>query len=301
MAVSIAADRPNSIADSLRSAAKDLQEHSSSPRLDAEVLLGTLLGAPRAALLLRGEEALRADTERAFRELIARRASGVPVAYLTGVREFWSLPLKVTPDVLVPRPETELIVEQALELLAAADGIPAVLDLGTGSGAIALAVARERPRARIVAVDVSEAAIRVARDNGGALGLHRIDWRVGSWFAAVPDERFDLILSNPPYIAAADPALAALRAEPAMALIGGPTGLEQLTSIIAAAASHLVPGGWLLTEHGADQARAVAALYERHHFQDIHSHEDYSGRPRLARGRYRGPPGSPLSLNQEPS
>jgi release factor glutamine methyltransferase len=298
---SAVADRPNSIAESLRSAALELLEHSDSPRLDAEVLLGSLLGAARSSLLMRGDEALRADTEQAFRELIARRASGVPVAYLTGMREFWSLPLKVTCDVLVPRPETELIVEQALELLAPAHGAPAVLDLGTGSGAIALAVALERPRARIVGVDISEAAARVARDNANALGLTRIEWRVGSWFAAVPNERFDLILSNPPYIAAGDPALAALQAEPAVALIGGPTGLEQLSSIIAAAPSHLVPGGWLLTEHGADQAREVAALFESHHFQDIQSHEDYSGRPRLTRGRYRGPLRIPPSLNQEPS
>jgi release factor glutamine methyltransferase len=299
--VSTVADRPNSIADSLRSGARELLGRSDSPRLDAEILLGSLLGATRSALLLQGDEALRPDTEQAFRGLVARRAAGVPVAYLTGIREFWSLPLKVTPDVLVPRPETELLVEQALELLAPAAGTPAVLDLGTGCGAIALAVALERPRARIIGVDLSEAAARVARDNANALGLSRIEWRVGSWFAAVPNERFDLILSNPPYIAAGDPALAALRAEPAAALIGGPTGLEQLSAIIAAAPSHLVPGGWLLTEHGADQAREVAALFERHRFQDVRSHEDYSGWPRLTRGRYGRPPGDPHSLNQEPS
>jgi release factor glutamine methyltransferase len=301
IAMSTVADRPNSIAESLRSATQELRGHSDSPRLDAEVLLGNLLGATRAALLLRGDETLGTGTLRAFGELIARRAAGVPVAYLTGIREFWSLPLTVTSDVLVPRPETELMVEQALELLAPAADTPAVLDLGTGSGAIALAVALERPRARIVGVDISAAAARVARGNAIALGLGHIEWRVGSWFAAVPNERFDLILSNPPYVAADDPALAALRAEPAAALIGGPTGLEQLSVIIAAAPSHLVPGGWLLTEHGADQAREVAALFERHHFRDIRSHEDYSGRPRLTRGRYRGPFGSPPSLNQEPS
>jgi release factor glutamine methyltransferase len=301
MSVSTVADRPKSIAEALRSAARELNGRSDSPRLDAEVLLGNLLGATRSALLLRGDEALRADTERAFRELIARRAAGMPVAYLTGIREFWSLPLKVTPDVLVPRPETELLIEQALDLLAPAPAAPAVLDLGTGSGAIALAIALERPRARIVGVDISEAAAQVARDNANALGLRRIEWRVGCWFAAVQNQRFDLILSNPPYVAAGDPALASLRAEPALALIGGPTGLEQLSDIIAAAPSHLVPGGWLLTEHGADQAREVAALFERHHFQDIHSHQDYSGRPRLTRGRYGGPPQSPPSLNQEPS
>jgi release factor glutamine methyltransferase len=299
--LSTVAERPTSIAESLQSAARELNGRSDSPRLDAEILLGKVLGATRSALLRRGDEALRTGTEQAFRELIARRAAGAPVAYLTGMREFWSLSLKVTPDVLVPRPETELLVEQALELLGPATAARTVLDLGTGSGAIALAVARERPRARVVGVDISATAARVARDNANALGLSRIEWRVGSWFAAVANERFDLILSNPPYVAAGDPALAALRAEPAIALVGGPTGLEQLSAIIAAAPSHLVPGGWLVTEHGAAQAREVAALFERHRFQDVQSLKDYSGRPRLTRGRYGGPPGNPPSLNQEPS
>jgi release factor glutamine methyltransferase len=292
-------DRPNTIAGSLRLAAQLLSERSDSPQLDAEVLLGSLLGATRSALKLRGDEALGADTVVAYRELIVRRAGGMPVAYLTGIREFWSLPLKVTPAVLVPRPETELLVEQALELLV--DASAAVLDLGTGSGAIALAVASERRDARMVGVDISEEAVRVARANAHALGLAHIEWRVGSWFAAVADRRFDFILSNPPYIGARDAALASLQAEPATALIGGPTGLEQLASIIAAAPSHLLPGGWLLTEHGADQARSVRALFERQHFQDICSFDDYSGRPRLTRGRLRGPLSSPPSPNQEPS
>jgi release factor glutamine methyltransferase len=293
--VSTVTDRPNTIAGLLRTAAELLSGRSDSPRLDAEVLLANLLGATRSALIHRGEDALDAGSARAYRELVIRRAGGVPVAYLTGVREFWSLPLKVTPAVLVPRPETELLVEQALELLAG--GFDAVLDLGTGSGAIALAVASERRDARVLGVDISEEAIQVARGNADALGLARIQWRVGSWFAAVADERFDVILSNPPYIRARDAALAALQAEPALALIGGPTGLEQLQSIIAAAPSHLNPGGWLLTEHGADQADAVAALFERQHFQNVRSFDDYSGRPRLTRGQLRGP--SPPPLNRE--
>ena len=290
---------PSTIAASLRMAARLLCERSDSPQLDAEVLLASLLGATRSALKLRSDEALGADTVVAYRELIVRRAGGVPVAYLTGIREFWSLPLEVTPAVLVPRPETELLVEQALELLV--DASAAVLDLGTGSGAIALAVASERRDARVVGVDISEEAVRVARANAHALGLAGIEWRVGSWFAAVADRRFDIILSNPPYIGARDSALASLQAEPATALIGGPTGLEQLAYIIAAAPSHLLPGGWLLTEHGADQARPVRALFERQHFQDIRSFDDYSGRPRLTRGRLRGPLASPPSPNQEPS
>jgi release factor glutamine methyltransferase len=299
--VSTVTERPNTIAESLQMAVHALSGRSDSPRLDAEVLLGSLLGTTRSGLMLRGEEALGADHGRAYRDLIVRRASGEPVAYLTGKREFWSLPLKVTPAVLVPRPETELLVEHALELLPPEEGVAAaVLDLGTGSGAIAIAVASERRRARVVGIDISEAALRVARDNADALGLTRIDWRLGSWFAAVPDERFDIILSNPPYIAADDAALTALHAEPGVALIGGPTGIEQLASIIGAAPSHLRPGGWLLTEHGADQAREVAALFESHRFQQVHSHEDYSGLLRITRGQFGAPPGGPPSTNQEP-
>jgi release factor glutamine methyltransferase len=299
IALNAAADRPITIAESLRAAALKLVACGDSPRLDAEILLGNLLGITRAALILRGEEALAADTERAYRELIARRAGGVPVAYLTGIREFWSLPFKVTPAVLVPRPESEILIERALELLPSADGAQAVLDLGTGSGALALALAFERRRARIIGVDISEAAAGLARDNAVTLGLTQVEWRVGSWFAPVRNERFDLILSNPPYVAAGDPALAALGAEPVEALVGGPTGLEQLAAIIDAAPAYLVSGGWLLVEHGADQAQETAALFEEHRYEDVRSYDDYSGRPRVTRGRHRGCPGGPLSLNQE--
>ncbi|HEX4151399.1 MAG TPA: peptide chain release factor N(5)-glutamine methyltransferase [Steroidobacteraceae bacterium] len=276
------------VAESLRSAVTALAACSDSPRLDAEVLLAGLLGATRTALLLRADEALLPGTERAYLELIGRRADGMPVAYLTGVREFWSLPLKVTPAVLVPRPETELLVEHALQLLPLEDAGRSLLDLGTGSGAIALAVALERPRTRVLGVELSEAACRVARDNADALGLGRIEWRVGSWFAAVASERFDVIVSNPPYVAAGDPALAALGAEPALALVAGPSGLEMLSAIVAGAPAQLTPGGWLLVEHGATQASAVAALFRQHHFEQIRSHEDYAGRPRLTRGRHSG-------------
>lgn len=290
---------PSTIAESLRNAARSLDGRSDSPRLDAEVLLGALLDAPRSALVLRAGETLSAEIGRTYRALVARRAGGEPVAYLTGVREFWSLPLKVTPAVLVPRPETELLVELALELLPGAGENTAILDLGTGSGAIAIALAAERPKAHVVGVDVSEEAIRVARENAETLGFGRIEFRVGSWFAAVPDGCFDLILSNPPYIAAGDPALAALGAEPAGALIGGPTGLEQLERIVAAAPAHLTCGGWLLVEHGATQADDAAALFRSHGFEDVASHQDYSGRPRLTRGRHHGPPSSPPAFNQE--
>ena len=190
-----------------------LRSYSESPRLDAEVLLGKVLGVPRSALIVRAPEPVAADALHRYQSLIERRASGTPVAYLTGTREFWSLQLDVTPAVLVPRPETETLVELALRLLPV-DGEPSVLDLGTGSGAIALAVAAERPRARVTGVDISPAALGVARRNAAALGLPRVAWRLGSWFEPVAGERFDLIVANPPYVADTDPALAKLADEP---------------------------------------------------------------------------------------
>jgi release factor glutamine methyltransferase len=207
------------------------------------------------------------------------------VAYLTGRREFWSLQLSVNPAVLVPRPETELLVELALERLPV-DSRRAVLDLGTGSGAIALALAHERPRAALTGTDLSGAALAVARANARALGLERIEWLAGGWFGAVPGRRFDLIVSNPPYVAAGDPALAELAAEPALALTPGPGGLEALGAIAAGAAGFLNPGGCLLLEHGATQAAAVAALLARHGFGGIATRPDAAGLPRVTHGTF---------------
>jgi release factor glutamine methyltransferase len=274
---------PLTVAESLRWAAGSLKNHSGSPRLDAELLLAKILGVSRPGLIARSSEPVAIECDRAYARLIDERVRGTPVAYLTGSREFWSLALKVTPAVLVPRPETELLVELALQHLPL-EGESSVLDLGTGSGAVALAIACERPRARVTGVDISAAALEVAIQNSRDLELAHIDWRQGSWFAPVQGERFDLIVANPPYVAAADPVLKALAAEPAIALSAGPTGLESLSAIAGAASSHLHHRGWLLMEHGSDQAAAVAQLLERHGFTQVRSHLDLSGKPRITLG-----------------
>jgi release factor glutamine methyltransferase len=277
----------STVAQTLQSGARTLSSRSDSPRLDAELLLGKVLGLPRSGLIARNDELVGVEREQAYALLIARRLQGAPVAYLTGTREFWSMPLTVTPAVLVPRPETELLVELALELVPAsssAEQACSLLDLGTGSGAIALAIASERPRSRITGIDVSQPALDIARHNSLSLGLPHIDWRLGSWFEAVPGERFDVIVANPPYVAAADPALQLLSAEPAIALCAGPTGLEALAAIAGGAASHLHERGWLILEHGSDQAPLVAQLLERHGFTGVRSHLDFSGKPRVTLG-----------------
>jgi len=267
----------------LQNAARALQAHSDSPRLDAELLLGKVLGLSRPGLTARSNEPCTSECEKTLAQLIDERRRGVPVAYLTGHREFWSLDLRVTPAVLVPRPETEVLVELALQRLPR-DRSAAVLDLGTGSGAIALAIAAERPGVKVTGVDISALALDVAMQNARALGLARVHWRLGDWFAPLSGERFDLILANPPYVAAADPALEKLEAEPLIALCGGPSGLEALTHIAAGARAHLHDRGWLILEHGSDQALAVAQLLQRHGFACIGTHFDLSSLPRVTLG-----------------
>ena len=271
------------ISELLRSGAAELAPHSESARLDAELLLGEILSRGRAQLAAHGEDPVEPQSAQAFRTMLRRRREGMPVAYLTGRREFWSLGLRVTPQVLVPRPETETLVERALELLPRAHAAR-VLDLGTGSGAIALAIARERPLCAVVGTDLSPEALAVARENAAGLGIGNVAWRRGHWFDAVPSERFDAIVSNPPYVAADDPALAALQAEPREALTPGITGLEALEQIAAGARGHLLEGGFVALEHGADQAEAVAALLASHGFRLIRSLRDAAGRPRVALG-----------------
>jgi release factor glutamine methyltransferase len=279
----------DTVAASLQMAVRALGGHSDSPRLDAELLLCKVLRISRPALIVRAADSIAAASRHAYEHLIAQRAQGAPVAYLTGTREFWSLELTVTPNVLVPRPETETLVELALELLTE-DQPHSVLDLGTGSGAIALAIAKERPRVRMTGIDISEPALSVAAANARKLGLQHIRWRLGSWFDAVPGERFDLIVANPPYVASNDPALGRLAAEPAIALTSGPTGLEALSHIVDSAAAHLNSHGWLLLEHGSAQAEDVADMLERQSFGGIRSHADYSGKVRVTLGTVHSPP-----------
>jgi release factor glutamine methyltransferase len=273
------------IAQTLASAARALSAYSDSPRLDAELLLGKVLGLPRSSLIAHDTRLLDADDENAYVDLIQQRTRGVPIAYLTGYREFWSLPLIVTHDVLVPRPETESLVQHALQVMPAEAAI-SVLDLGTGCGAIALSLAYERPAWDITAVDLSPQALEVAAQNSAVLKLPRIKWRLGDWFEAVPGESFGLIVANPPYIAEGDPALTRLAAEPSMALTAGPTGLNALEVIIAHAPLHLHARGWLVLEHGATQAPAVTDLLARRGFTSVATFPDFSGKPRITLGTH---------------
>jgi release factor glutamine methyltransferase len=275
--------KSTSIEDALRRAASTIHGHSDSPRLDAEVLLAKVLGITRAGLIARSALLLHEGDEAAFAAMVARRISGTPVAYLTEGREFWSMPLLVTPAVLVPRPETETLVEQVLEL-APADSGHSLLDLGTGSGAIALAIASERPGWHVTASDISPDALAVAQTNSVNLKISGIDWRQGSWFDPFPGRRFDFIVSNPPYIAAGDPLLAGLSAEPLLALSPGVSGLEALQRIIAQAPGHLLAGGSLLLEHGHTQAPAVQRLLRQQGFESIRTCLDLSGKTRITLG-----------------
>ena len=264
---------------------------SDEPRLDAEILLAAALGKTRAYLLAHPEEQIRdCEATDRFEAHVTRRAHGEPVAYLLGEKEFWSLPLAVGPEVLIPRPETELVVELALARLPAG-AAARVLDLATGSGAIALAVAHERPQAQVLGTDVSASAVEWARSNAQRLGIANATFRVGSWFEPVAGEHFGLIASNPPYIATDDPRVepAVRRYEPPAALFSGDDGLEALGILARTAPAHLAPGGWLIVEHGDTQGPAVRELFLRSGFEEVRTVRDLAGRERCTEGRRSGP------------
>ncbi len=255
-------------------------------RADAELLLAHAAGRDRAWLFAHATDELDAAQAEAFAGLVARRVAGEPVAYLTGRRGFWTLDLEVGPGTLIPRPETELLVELALACLPQGEAAR-VADLGTGSGAIALAIASERPLAAVVATDFSKAALAVAVRNAQRNGIDNVWFRRGDWLEALGTERFDLIASNPPYIADGDPHLdeGDLRFEPAIALSSGTDGLEAIRRIIAGAPAHLAPGGWLLLEHGWGQGEAIRALLHEAGFADVATERDLEGRDRVSLGR----------------
>ncbi|MBS1175880.1 MAG: hemK protein [Proteobacteria bacterium] len=255
-------------------------------RLDAQLLLGRQLQQTRAWLIAHEDAALSAEQQQAFLALCRRRADGEPLAYLLGEREFHGLMLQVGPEVLVPRPDTETLVDWALQLLATPLACaPEVADLGTGSGAIALALKHRHPTARVCAVEVSAPALGLARANGTHHRL-QIEWHLGDWWQPLAGRRFHLVASNPPYVAGDDPHLAALRHEPAPALTPGGDGLSALAHIVRGAPAHLHDGGWLLLEHGHEQANAVCRLLADAGFTAVQTRADLAGRPRCSGGRW---------------
>jgi len=249
------------------------------------MLVARAIDMPRSYLFAHPEESMDEFALARLEASIARRLSGLPMAYITGVREFWSLELQVSPATLVPRPETELLVELALrEIPRRADW--RILDLGTGSGAIAVAVARERPGCRLTAVDRSADALAIAKLNVRALDLGNVECLLGDWIAPVAGAKFQLIVSNPPYVAAGDAALAALAAEPELALVSGSDGLDAIRRLSRDCPTVLVEGGLLILEHGNQQRDAVAAILASDGWRDIRGHDDYAGRPRATTARF---------------
>ncbi|MEG5548143.1 peptide chain release factor N(5)-glutamine methyltransferase [Enterobacter wuhouensis] len=269
----------------LRHAASALSE-SESPKRDAEILLEYVTGKARTYLLAFGETELTAEQQAQLDALLLRRKTGEPVAHLVGEREFWSLPLYVSAATLIPRPDTECLVEQALRRLP--DAGCSILDLGTGTGAIALALASERPDCTVTAVDVMPDAVALAQRNVERLGLRNVTVLQSSWFTALENRAFTMIVSNPPYIDEDDPHLAQgdVRFEPLTALVAANAGLADLDHIVTTSRVHLLPGGWLLVEHGWTQGDAVRALFTKAGYAAVETCRDYGGNERLTLGQW---------------
>lgn len=274
----------HSIQSTLQQAYNQLKDVSESAWLDAEVLLCHCLNKPRSYLKAWPETEIAANINARYQQLIAQRVQHKPVAYLTGTREFWSRPFKVTEDVLIPRPDTELLIEVSLPLIPQKDC--RILDLGTGSGIIAVTLGLERPQATLIATDKSEAALQVAKENADHLGANNIQFRVSDWFNQLATDTFDFILSNPPYINTLDKHLLQgdVQHEPKTALVAAQQGLADILAIVQQAPQHLNPGGHLLIEHGFDQQAAVQHIFSQAGFSTIQTHIDLAGNPRITSG-----------------
>ena len=268
-------------------ATERLSQVSESPRLDAEILLCRTIDMPRSYLFAHPEDELDDITLGRFEEVLQRREDGAPMAYIMGVREFWSQEFVVSPATLVPRPETEILVNLALCEIPR-DAEWRVLDLGTGSGAIAVSIAVERPLSQVTAVDVSEKALLVAQENARALAQGNVECLLGDWTEPVRDRTFDIVVSNPPYVRVDDDALAALQHEPQAALVAGDDGLDAIRVLAGDCGDILVERGLLLIEHGSDQRDAIAALLGEHGWVDIECHNDLAGLPRVTAARRGG-------------
>lgn len=273
------------ITQAIRQASELLAGHSDSARLDAEVLLAHTLNCDITHLIAWPEKKLDDKQTQTFNALITQRRQGIPVAYLTGSKEFWSLDFKVTPATLIPRPDTELLVEFVLEKFSDQKQLQ-LADLGTGSGAIAIAIASERPNWKIIATDISTDALTIAKENAGIHKITNITFIQSNWFNQIDQYRFDLILSNPPYIAKQDPHLVQgdVRFEPQSALISGITGMDDIEAITAQSKNYLKPDGWLIFEHGFDQKHQTLNCLQRHDFHTITQLHDLSGQPRITAG-----------------
>ena len=277
----------NSVTALLDQAYQQLAAVSDSALLDAEVLLCHCLHKNRSFIRAWPEHQLTDQQAAEFLTLISQRQQGVPIAYLTGEREFWSRSFKVNPDVLIPRPDSELLIELSLDLLPA-NQASKIIDLGTGSGILAITLAAERTESQVIACDLSPAALRTAQDNAQQLQIDNVRFLASNWFSAITDRDFDLVISNPPYIDQHDPHLQQgdVRFEPDSALISAENGLQDIRLLADQARQHLKLGGYLLIEHGYDQQTAVQALFKHFNYQQITTHPDYAGNPRVTSGQW---------------